>query len=93
MDANLHFMPKIAILGGGLSGLCSAYYLSKALPKSQIVLLEGSSRFGGWVRTIEHEGITFEAGPRSVRPVGLSGMLTLELVSRRYLTLGSEGSC
>ena len=64
------------ILGGGLSGLCSAYYLSK-LPQNRVILLERSSRFGGWVRT-QPNG--FEAGPRSVRPVGLQGLLTLQII-------------
>lgn len=76
-------MPTTAVLGGGLSGLCSAYFLSRALPAShRIVVLEKSKRFGGWIETIhrEQDGITFETGPRSIRPVGLSGILTLKLV-------------
>ena len=81
-DHSFH-MPTTAILGGGLSGLSTAYYLSRALPPShKIVLLEKSKRFGGWIHTFRHEsGISFEAGPRSVRPVGLQGLLTLDLVS------------
>lgn len=76
-------MPTTAVLGGGLSGLCSAYFLSRALPAShRIVVLEKSKRFGGWIETIHQEqnGITFETGPRSIRPVGLPGLLTLQVV-------------
>lgn len=76
-------MPTTAVLGGGLSGLCSAYFLSRALPAShRIVVLEKSKRFGGWVETVhrEQDDITFETGPRSVRPVGLAGLLTLQVV-------------
>ena len=75
-------MPTTAILGGGLSGLSTAFYLSKALPAShKIIILEKSKRFGGWIQTSKHEnGISFEAGPRSIRPVGLQGLLTLDLV-------------
>ena len=98
------------ILGGGLSGLCSAFYLSRLYQQQQqqsslavkrkIVLLEKSDRFGGWVRSctatssssssnsslkgkereVIGEEVEFEAGPRSVRPVGLPGLLTLDLV-------------
>ena len=77
------------ILGGGLSGLCSAFYLSRQGAKRKIVLLEKSDRFGGWVRSCTASSLSndarereveFEAGPRSVRPVGLPGLLTLDLV-------------
>lgn len=46
----------IAIVGGGLTGLWSAYYLTKALPDARIVVLEkefcgfgASGRNGGWL--------------------------------------------
>jgi oxygen-dependent protoporphyrinogen oxidase len=41
------------ILGGGISGMSTAYYLSKfaASPIQKIVILEGSSRLGGWINT------------------------------------------
>jgi len=80
-------MPTTVILGGGLSGLSSAYYLAKTLPAAhKIVLLEKSSRFGGWVHTTQASGISFENGPRSVRPVGLQGLLTLQLIDELGLT-------
>lgn len=78
-------MPTTAILGGGLSGLCSAYFLARSLPAThKIVLLEKSKRFGGWIQTVRkgQDGIDFETGPRSIRPVGLAGLLTLQVVSR-----------
>lgn len=76
-------MPKTVILGGGLSGLCSAYYLTRLLgPSHRIVVLEASQRFGGWIETLRRQdGITFETGPRSVRPVGHAGYLTLQMAS------------
>lgn len=79
-------MTTVAVLGGGISGLSAAYYLARlASPKTRIVLIEGSDRCGGWIRsqrTQEH-GILFEAGPRSLRPVSTSGVVTLEMVRRR----------
>jgi len=42
---------KILIVGGGLSGLTLAYYLSKKNKK--VIILEGSSRLGGRIQTIK----------------------------------------
>lgn len=75
-------MPTTAILGGGLSGLSLAYYLARACPQDKIILLEKGSRLGGWIQTVKAgEDIHFESGPRSIRPVGLAGLLTLDLVN------------
>ncbi|KAL1893790.1 oxygen-dependent protoporphyrinogen oxidase [Sporothrix stenoceras] len=44
-------IPKnVAVIGGGLTGLTTAYYLSMLLPAtSHITLYEGSRRTGGWI--------------------------------------------
>ena len=44
---------KYTVLGGGISGLSAAYYLSKLAPQPihKIVVLEGSNRLGGWINT------------------------------------------
>ncbi|KZT00496.1 Protoporphyrinogen oxidase [Laetiporus sulphureus 93-53] len=41
----------VAILGGGLTGLSSAFHLSRRFPKARITLLERQPRLGGWVRS------------------------------------------
>jgi uncharacterized protein with NAD-binding domain and iron-sulfur cluster len=75
--------PKsIAILGGGLSGLSSAFHLSRRFPTTKLTLIEKQTRLGGWVRsqrvTIkEKASILLEAGPRTLRPNSKS---VLELV-------------
>ncbi|KAK7422212.1 oxygen-dependent protoporphyrinogen oxidase [Neonectria punicea] len=65
----------IAVLGGGLTGLTTAYYLAKKLPPtSKITLYEASDRLGGWIRTERHPvdiggkkgSVLFERGPRSL---------------------------
>ncbi|POW12942.1 hypothetical protein PSTT_04186 [Puccinia striiformis] len=91
---------SFGILGGGLAGLTSAYYLSKQLPQSnnprQITVWEKENRFGGWVQSSRIEdnnlaekngtgSFVFESGPRSVRPKGLAGLISLELVKNKSL--------
>lgn len=76
---------SVTILGGGISGLSAAFYLSliqRGLFK--IHLYEASPRFGGWIKTDvnKNEGYFFEAGPRTIRPKGFAGNLTLELIER-----------
>uniref|UniRef100_T1IT59 Protoporphyrinogen oxidase n=1 Tax=Strigamia maritima TaxID=126957 RepID=T1IT59_STRMM len=76
-------MSIVAIVGGGISGLTAAYYLSKlnAGVIKKIILLEKSSNLGGWIRTSRFEdGTLLEQGPRSIRPAGDSGKTTLELI-------------
>jgi oxygen-dependent protoporphyrinogen oxidase len=54
---------NIVIIGGGISGLSTAYYLSKAGLRS--TLIEKRSRLGGVIQTEHIEGCVLEAGPDS----------------------------
>ena len=56
-------MPSVAIVGGGISGLSAAYYLSKAGISS--TLIEARPRLGGVIQTEEIQGCVIEAGPDS----------------------------
>ena len=96
-------MPSVAVLGGGISGLSTAYYLARYAPRAtQITLIEGSDRVGGWIRSRRVEpgfhascpkdnavnnenSVLFESGPRSLRPVGASGAVVLEMVYFIYI--------
>lgn len=42
---------RIAVIGGGISGLACAYYLQRLLPTAEVLLLEASERVGGVLRT------------------------------------------
>ncbi|TPX32223.1 protoporphyrinogen oxidase [Synchytrium microbalum] len=81
-------MSNIVVLGGGISGLAATYYLSSLLPATTITLVEQSSRWGGWIESIKRPNpqtntqILFERGPRTLRPSGLPGAITLDLVHK-----------
>lgn len=69
---------KIAVLGGGISGLAASHYLSH---NHHATLFRGPMR-GGWVNTYRSRltNTILELGPRSLRHAG-TGQNTLELVS------------
>ncbi|KAG8532645.1 uncharacterized protein KY384_002522 [Bacidia gigantensis] len=78
-------IPDVAILGGGITGLATAYYLRKYLPHStRIELFEGSSRLGGWLNSTSIDvgdgKVVLESGPRTLRPNPPNGAVTLDLV-------------
>ena len=74
----------IAVLGGGITGLASAYYLSSLLPDAKITLFEASTRLGGWLHSkqvnVGNGKVVFEQGPRNLRPTNPNGLITLDLV-------------
>jgi len=53
---------RIGIVGAGLSGLSTAFYLKQARPEVEIVMFEADSRVGGTLHTQEVGGFLFEAG-------------------------------
>lgn len=73
----------VAIVGGGISGLATAFYLGRGEQPVPVELFEASSRFGGNIRTERVDGFSFDVGPDSflgTRPegVGLCRELGLE---------------
>jgi oxygen-dependent protoporphyrinogen oxidase len=72
---------KIAIVGGGISGLSTAFYLRQSLPDAQITVFEKDASLGGKMMTKEVDGFYFEAGsngflsnkPDTLELVKLSG--------------------
>jgi len=59
-------LKKIAIIGGGISGLSLAYKLHKRFSQNhnvQIDLFEKNDRLGGTIHTEFYEGFTIEKGP------------------------------
>ena len=83
-------MPRIVIIGAGLSGLATAHYLVKSLSdagkEAEILLLEADAVPGGKMRTIRQDGFSMEWGPNGfltnkphgmelVKDLGLGGRL------------------
>ncbi|MBV8867323.1 MAG: protoporphyrinogen oxidase [Acidobacteriaceae bacterium] len=56
-------MARVAIIGGGVSGLATAYYLGRRGIES--IIIEKSNRLGGLIQTDSLEGCRLEAGPDS----------------------------
>ena len=83
-------MPRIVIIGAGLSGMATAHYLVKSLSdagkEAEILLLEADAVPGGKMRTIRQDGFSMEWGPNGfltnkphgmelVKDLGLGGRL------------------
>lgn len=58
-------MSRVAVIGGGLTGLATAYYLGQAKPDRQIDVFEEEHRFGGKIKTKRVDGYVVEVGPDS----------------------------
>lgn len=53
----------VTIVGAGLTGLTTAFYLAKAGKK--VMVLEKKDHIGGVIRTIHKDGFIFETGPNT----------------------------
>jgi oxygen-dependent protoporphyrinogen oxidase len=51
---------KIAVLGGGISGLAAAHRVVELRPEAQVTLLEASDRLGGVLQTERRDGFLVE---------------------------------
>jgi|PlaIllAssembly_1097288.scaffolds.fasta_scaffold03594_2 oxygen-dependent protoporphyrinogen oxidase len=54
---------RIGIVGAGLSGLATAFYVKRARPDAELVVFESNPGPGGAMHTEVIEGFRFEAGP------------------------------
>nr|POE93473.1 protoporphyrinogen oxidase [Quercus suber] len=72
-----------AILGGGITGLATAYYITKFMPGTKVTIYEASDRIGGWLLSkrvpVNDGSIIFEAGPRTLRPTP-NGLLAARML-------------
>ncbi len=54
---------KVVIIGGGLTGLTTAFYLNKE--NIPFILLEKDTELGGVIRTVSEDGLLYECGPNT----------------------------
>jgi protoporphyrinogen/coproporphyrinogen III oxidase len=52
--------PRIAVIGGGISGLAAAHRLTELLPHVRLALYEASGRLGGVLETVRRDGYLIE---------------------------------
>lgn len=85
-----------AVIGGGITGLTTAFRLSRDPNCAKVTLYEQSNRLGGWLQseTINVDGgeVVFEYGPRTLRTASPSCLPLLDLVrqTRKYIGWGCE---
>ena len=102
MSANNH---KVVIIGGGITGLTSAYYLQKQAADQglslEVKLVEASHRIGGKLQTIVKDGFIIERGPdcfvarkksasRLAREVGMSDKLVNNSSGQLFILVGNR---
>ena len=53
---------RVAVIGGGISGLGSAYVLAKDYGIEEVVLFEKEESLGGHAKTVRFDGVDFDIG-------------------------------
>jgi len=56
---------SVAIIGAGITGLSSAYFIKKQNPNIDVTIYEATDRAGGKIQTYRKDGYTIELGPES----------------------------
>src|SRR5215475_13742352 len=93
---------KIAVIGGGISGLAAAHRIRELDPEAEVTLFEASDRLGGVIRTIRQDGFLIEQSadsfiasvPAAVdlcRRIGLAGELLQTDPNHRGASVVSHG--
>lgn len=84
---------KVAVIGGGISGLTFGYFLTRLRPDIRISIFESAKQPGGWIKSETlhdpNDGkILLEKGPRTLRGVSDGTLLIIDILKR--LGLGAN---
>lgn len=83
---------KLAVIGGGLSGLAAAYY---ARERAEVTVFEASDRLGGIIQARRQDGCLLEGGPEAIlrsKPAALELVRELGLESQIISTAPHGGA-
>ncbi len=86
-------MPRVVIVGGGISGLALAYRLQERALDAEVIVLEQAGRLGGTIGTERRDGFQIEIGPNGFldnKPFAMT--LCRELGLGERLIPGSEAA-
>ncbi|MFE6168510.1 protoporphyrinogen oxidase [Viridibacillus arvi] len=96
---------RVAVMGGGITGLAAAFYLQKEAKEKklplEIVLIESSHRLGGKIQTVRKENFVIERGPNSfidnnnsmaklVKDLGIEDQLIRSEAGQTYITVNEK---
>lgn len=91
---------KVAVIGGGITGLAAAFYLQKEAKEKgyplEVILIEASHRLGGKIQTVRRDGFVIERGPDSflerkksfgqfAKDLGISDQLVANATGQAYI--------
>jgi oxygen-dependent protoporphyrinogen oxidase len=90
---------RVAVVGGGITGLATAYYLRRA--GVAVTVVEAGDRPGGKIQTLELGGVPVEAGPDTFlarvpwavdlcRELGLGDELVAPATGKAFLWTGGQ---
>lgn len=87
---NLQPGEKLVIIGGGISGLSTAWFIARSRPDIKIELVEASDRFGGCMNSetvkFNDEETVFEYGPRTLLPRNPGTLIAAQMISELGLS-------
>jgi oxygen-dependent protoporphyrinogen oxidase len=99
---NLGIRPRVAVIGGGVSGLAAAHRVTELLPDADLSLFEAADRLGGVIRTVHRDGCLVEQAADSFitktpwaldlcRQIGMTDeLLSTNAANRRALVVRGD---
>lgn len=77
-------MKHIVIIGAGISGLATAWWIHKKFPLANITIIEKEAHIGGCIQLKHYEHIDLDVGPKGFLTQG-DGLYTLQLIKELQL--------